>query len=304
LAFLWTGGFFYIDLGTLDILAFLSTYVAAIIIGSLFAYNNYLIEQEKLQAMKMLSGTIAHELRTPLAAITSIGNALARILPFYQEGYERAKATSLLERAVEKKDEAYLADIPQSLRTLSQNANITINMLLANLSENLGERKLEPCSIVTCVKEAIETYPFSPIQRPLVHWQGSGKWQNNIPQDFSFLGHKELLKHVLFNLFKNALYAIAVAGKGEIFITIEPAEKKGDKKFSRLIFKDTGPGMPPQVLRHIFDRFYTKTEHGTGIGLAFCQNVMHGFGGEIACTSQHGEYTTFTLSFPVIKEKA
>jgi signal transduction histidine kinase len=108
----------------------------------------------------------------------------------------------------------------------------------------------------------------------------------------------------LFNLFKNALHAIAIAGKGEIFISIEPANPSSGKKHNQLIFKDTGPGISPDNLRHIFDRFYTKTEHGTGIGLAFCQSVMQRLGGQITCTSRQGEHTTFTLSFPVLKESS
>ena len=103
------------------------------------------------------------------------------------------------------------------------------------------------------------------------------------------------MKHVIFNLLKNALYAIASTGKGEIFLSIISG-KKGAA--NRLVFKDTGPGIPPEHLRHIFDRFYTKTEHGSGIGLAFCQSVIQSFEGNISCLSSLGEHTTFTLSFP------
>jgi len=141
-----------------------------------------------------------------------------------------------------------------------------------------------------CVAEALKTYPFSAHERTRLHWEDAA--------DFPFLGHKEFTKHVLFNLLKNALYAVASAGKGEIFITIEPATNSKGK--NRLIFKDTGSGIPPENLRHIFDRFYTKKEHGAGIGLAFCQSVIQGFGGEITCTSNLGEYTTFTISLPVL----
>jgi len=63
------------------------------------------------------------------------------------------------------------------------------------------------------------------------------------------------------------------------------------------------------VLPHIFTRFYTwsadrNQSTGTGIGLAFCRSVMESFGGTIDCKSQLGEYTEFTLAFPLPKEKS
>ena len=121
-------------------------------------------------------------------------------------------------------------------------------MLLANLNEGTADRKVEKCSMKICVEEALETYPFSTSERELVHWE-----RESMTEDFTFLGHKELTKHVLFNLIKNALYAIASAGKGGIFITIEADAANNSK--CRLIFKDTGLGISPDNLRHIFDRF-------------------------------------------------
>ena len=224
---------------------------------------------------------------------------MGRILPAYQEAYAKAKTANLLEQTVDSDQERYLSGLPQSLQTASQNAHTMITILLTNLNEGTADRKLEPCSMALCVEEALNAYPFSPSERSLVQWRNGEGSQNGVQADFTFLGHKELMKHVLFNLFKNALYAIASTGKGEIIITVEPAENSTGKKTNRLIFKDTGPGIPPGNLRHIFDRFYTKTEHGTGIGLAFCQSVIQDFGGEITCTSQLGEHTTFTVSFPV-----
>jgi signal transduction histidine kinase len=74
-------------------------------------------------------------------------------------------------------------------------------------------------------------------------------------------------------------------------VSLEPDAK-------RLIFKDTGKGIASKDLPFVFDRFYTQTPHGTGIGLAFCQDVLKRFGGSIVCDSVEGEYTIFTLSFP------
>ncbi|MDI7065762.1 sensor histidine kinase, partial [Klebsiella pneumoniae] len=72
----------------------------------------------------------------------------------------------------------------------------------------------------------------------------------------------------------------------------------------RLLFRDTGVGIAPQVLPHIFTRFYTSSAEaddasvGTGIGLAFCRDVMRAMGGSIECTSVESVYTEFVLTFP------
>jgi signal transduction histidine kinase len=272
-------------------------YVYTIIIGLFFSRSHERNHQDKLNTMKVLAGSIAHELRTPLSAMMMGVQNLARLLPIYREGYGQARQANLPIPKLTPREEQYLSKLPENLYTVSQNAHTMITMLLTNLSNSGTEKKLEPCSMAHCVREALETYPLSEDERALIHWEDAEDSAN----DFTFLGHKELMKHVLFNLLKNALYAIAAAGKGEVFMTIKPAEEGKGKKLHQFIFKDTGSGMSSEVLRHIFDRFYTKTEHGSGIGLAFCQSVIQSFGGEIACDSAQGQHTTFTISLPVEK---
>ena len=73
---------------------------------------------------------------------------------------------------------------------------------------------------------------------------------------------------------------------------------------NRLVFRDTGTGIPADVLPHIFTRYYAWPKHGrgvvetTGVGLSFCREVVNAFGGRIDCRSQPGEYTEFSIAFP------
>ena len=64
---------------------------------------------------------------------------------------------------------------------------------------------------------------------------------------------------------------------------------------------DTGRGMAPEVLPHIFAPFYStkETGQGVGLGLAIAQRVIHSLGGDIAATSCPGEGSTFTVRLPV-----
>jgi two-component system CAI-1 autoinducer sensor kinase/phosphatase CqsS len=141
-----------------------------------------------------------------------------------------------------------------------------------------------------CIDVALQRYPFSTEERILVSWQQD--------QDFSFQGVELLTVHVLFNLLKNALRHIAQADKGHITIHLETSATS-----NRLIFRDTGGGIVPEALAHIFMRFYTSSNDsalGAGIGLAFCRDVMTAFGGTIHCNSTHGEYCEFVLTFPTV----
>jgi signal transduction histidine kinase len=97
--------------------------------------------------------------------------------------------------------------------------------------------------------------------------------------DFEVKANPDLLKHVLFNLLKNALYYIKAARKGEILIWAE----KGDPTTNYIL--KTRKGISKQILPYIFNQFYSRTDYGTGVGLAFCRNVMQQLGGNIICES-------------------
>jgi two-component system CAI-1 autoinducer sensor kinase/phosphatase CqsS len=68
----------------------------------------------------------------------------------------------------------------------------------------------------------------------------------------------------------------------------------------RLTFRDTGTGISPRVLPHIFKDFFSGkgAGRGTGMGLPFCRRVLTAFGGDIECRSCEGEFTELELTFP------
>ncbi|TOO35222.1 response regulator, partial [Vibrio parahaemolyticus] len=70
---------------------------------------------------------------------------------------------------------------------------------------------------------------------------------------------------------------------------------------NQIVVTDNGSGIAPDVIRHIFQDFYTTGKSGSyGLGLPFCKKVMRSFGGNIKCISQPGEWSQFTLTFPPI----
>ncbi|MFA6037834.1 MAG: PAS domain-containing sensor histidine kinase [Legionellales bacterium] len=247
--------------------------------------------EKSIQTIRLIGMSIAHELRTPLRAISSGVVGTANKLPTLLAVYKKAK-----EQGIEipegyprlfPRDITILENVLKNIELETNAAFSVIDMLLikGNLSK-INKDKFTTCHIVTCIKNALSRYPFQSEEKKLVHCEG---------KDFIFHGDTLLVVHVLFNLIKNALYFVKRAGKGSIQIWLEHG-----KDANILHFKDTGTGIPHDILPHIFDQFFSTESNGTGIGLAFCKFVMQSMDGDIECFSVEGEYTEFVLTFPHI----
>ncbi len=109
---------------------------------------------------------------------------------------------------------------------------------------------------------------------------------------------RERIGQVLRNLMNNAL-AHTPAG-GEIGVS---AVRDGD--FVSVAVRDTGEGIPPEHLPHVFDRFYradrsrARQTGGYGLGLAIVKQLVLAHGGEITVESQPGKGSTFTFTTPI-----
>ena len=263
----------------------------AVVSGVMSSYDSERIRIEQERAMLATAGSIAHELRTPLLSIRAGATGVANYLPTLLQTYQLARQHQLTVTNIRTAHLQALEGVIERIDNEAQYANAIIDMLLVNARiDDKNPQTLNICSMAQCVNTALERYPFSTQERDLVSWQPSS--------DFTFQGVELLTVHVLFNLLKNALRHIAQADKGEISIHLETSTVT-----NRLIFRDTGGGVHPDALAHIFTRFYTSSTDsmlGAGIGLAFCRDVMHTFGGEIDCNSTHGEYCEFVLIFPAI----
>lgn len=268
--------------------SFIYIYLAMLIIGCIFARNKEKLENERLQTMKSLAGAMAHEMRTPLLGIVGFNRLLQRYMPTLIEVYKKSDPPLYNGPAIPLKNLDDLSKIPDSLEKITHQARSIIDMLLINLKEDVSESSLEVCSINDCVEDALNEYPLTDEDGALISFDKT--------LDFHFFGNPLFVKHVIFNLLKNALYYVKAVGKGSIFIWCEI-----DKDVNKLHFKDTGMGIAKEVLPYIFDRFFTKTKYGTGIGLAFCRIVMRKLGGDIVCLSKKGDFTHFILTFPVVK---
>ncbi len=261
----------------------------AVVIGAVSNYESERIRIEQERAMLATAGSIAHELRTPLLGIRAGAAGLANYLPVLIDAYQTARSNGLPVAHIRTAHLDSLKGVIERIDGEARHSNTIIDMLLVSARPaDAAVHDTHSCSISACVEAALRRYPFSEAERALVSWEKGG--------DFSFRGVELLMVHVLFNLIKNALRHIAGAGKGGISIRIETAPGH------RLLVRDSADGIAPEVLPHIFQRFYTSAGDdgvlGAGIGLAFCRDVMESFGGTIICRSKHGEFSEFELSFP------
>ncbi|MBS0358943.1 MAG: HAMP domain-containing histidine kinase, partial [Proteobacteria bacterium] len=183
----------------------------------------------------------------------------------------------------------------ERLQEVLNNTNKMVNqsLMFIELSlANMSMRKIQTDTFITIsmletINTAIDEYPFQGNERTFVHWDPDQQ------TDFNYLGNLILTKHIFFNLIKNALYFIKAERKGEITIQLIQNGKE-----NRVIFRDTAKGMDDETLSHLFESFYTNTQFGTGIGLAYCKMVMEAYEGDIVCHAEEGKLTEFTLIFP------
>jgi signal transduction histidine kinase len=110
-------------------------------------------------------------------------------------------------------------------------------------------------------------------------------------------GDANELQQVLLNLLTNAREAMT--GSGEIRIRTE--RDLARPRRLRLVVSDTGPGIPPAHLPHLFEPFYTTKASGTGLGLAVSYGIVQNHLGTIDAQSVVGQGATFTLTFPALE---
>lgn len=232
--------------------------------------QNLLLENLKKQVAlsEHLAAVVAHEVRTPLVSIQA--------------------GTTCIKDCIKSGDLKEITEICDEIRTQLHKVGNFIDTFLQNVKHEMP-KNIDKHGIKNTIAIAIREYPFlDEQQRSLVKID---KTINN----FIYLGEERLIIHVLFNLLKNALYFIAKAEKGHVEIFTST-----DENNNFLHFKDFACGIAKEDLDLIFDRFFTKTNVGTGIGLSYCKMTMTAHNGDIICHSEPGKFAEFILRFPKI----
>lgn len=247
--------------------------------GALYHQGQKRVEIHRMRRVYSgLAGSIAHEMRNPLAQIRHALDSIAATLADGKPGAGRQLDAGQVD--------AVLAIVQQGRDAVARGLQ-AIDLTLQQLHPKpLEGTHLQWVPALAAVRRAVDSFGYDdPTQRERVQVQDNG--------DFSFRGDPAAVELVLFNLLKNALYYLPLHTAMTVTITVAAAPSP------HIVVRDTGPGIPADLLPKLFREFQTSGKvEGTGLGLAFCRRVMQALGGDIQCRSEHGRFTEFTLSFP------
>lgn len=222
-------------------------------------------ERKRLeQSQQDFVAMASHDLTGPLTVLRARAQLLRR-----RGAYDESSVNAILEQT--ERMERLIAD----LRDLVQvEGGLTM------------QRK--PVDLVALAQEAVERTRTLLTSRPL---------RLEAPElPIVVTGDRDRLGQVLDNLLGNAIKYSPM--DGQILVHIAP----GDREVV-LRVTDQGPGIPADVLPHLFERFFrgpnTAGDPGLGLGLYITRMLVDAHGGRIAATSQAGEGSTFTIALPL-----
>ncbi len=228
-------------------------------------------EAERLQTA--LLNSISHDLRTPLVSIQGVLDSLLEV----EMGGENAVQL----------DRAARLDMLDNAREETARLNRLVENLLdmTRLEAGALKLRLEPGDLQDVIGSALARLNDAFGSRPVKVNLAEGL--PLIPMDFV------LMEQVLVNLLDNAIKYSPPAAPIEIGVACE-----NDKVLIRIA--DRGPGIPPQELEKIFDKFHrvkaAGQAKGTGLGLSICKGIVEAHGGRIWAENRPGGGSLFTVA--------
>ena len=230
-----------------------------------------LLKAKKLESVGVLAGGIAHDFNNILVAI--LGNiGLAR------EIMTNAPEESLFLLEEAEKASWRAKNLTQQLLTFSKG----------------GAPIIETASVTEIIKESAD----------FVLHGGKVSCRYHFPADLWLAAiDKGQMSQVIQNLILNARQAMPKGGFIDISCeNIQPTTPNDTPlpagEYVRIMIKDAGSGMSPEILARIFDPYFSTREKGSGLGLAITHSIIEKHHGHISVSSTPGVGTTFTITLP------
>ncbi|SHF72496.1 two-component system, NtrC family, sensor histidine kinase AtoS [Desulfofundulus australicus DSM 11792] len=220
--------------------------------------------QERLASLGKLVAGVAHEIRNPLTSISGY-------IQFWQKNSTPSpRSLSIIHREINR-----LNTIVDKLLHFARPARAILGAHDINLLVNRVTQFFQDAhdSEIKIIRELTEVLPLV--------WIDPSQ-----------------IEQVLYNVLYNA--AQAMSGRGIIVVC---TEFDAVKNMVLIKVKDSGGGIPPEIMPHLFDPFFTTKPKGVGLGLAIAYEIMRAHGGEIELESQLGQGTTCKIYIPVAKEE-
>jgi len=219
--------------------------------------------QDRLAAIGRMAASIAHEIRNPLAAM----RGSIQMLRADMEG--QSSQTELMEIILRESDRLN--------RIISDFLNYARPRSIIQSKVDVGELLRRTFTLLRNSAELNEHQIIG----------------EDVPDEPVLVGaDAEQLQQVFWNLARNALQSMPDGG--ELRAAVQPQK---DNRL-RIAFADTGRGMSPQQVEHLFEPF-SSTTGGTGLGLSIVYQIIRDHGGTINVRSREGQGTTITIELPL-----
>jgi signal transduction histidine kinase len=212
---------------------------------------------------------ISHELRTPLSAVCEAAELLR---------HQKLGGLSI--------EQARLVD---HITTSTERVLGLVNQILqlSRLREGLLAIEHRSVHLEAVLERALKEL------HPQAEARGLTLERDGGPSGLSVVGDEGRLLEVVVNLVGNALKFTPRGGR----VCLRLAERDDE---AEIVVEDTGPGIAPDALPHIFDRYWQVpgTQGGSGLGLAIVKRIVEAHGGRVVAESRPGEGARFTVQLP------
>lgn len=229
--------------------------------------HDQLVQTQKLSSIGTLSAGIAHQVNNPLNNISTSAQLLRGALP------ENSAALALKMLDNIDKETIRARDIVRSLLDFSRRSELTL-------------RRVSLRSVVDTAVRLVSSQAPSGVALTV-----------DVPPDIMLNLDPQRMAEALINLMLNAIEAIEKT-PGCIRLSLDQGPESGTVT---LVVEDSGRGIAPEDLPHIFDPFFTRKEvgEGTGLGLSVVYGIIEECGGSVRVESRPGAGTRFFLDLPL-----
>jgi two-component system NtrC family sensor kinase len=217
---------------------------------------------EHMATLGELAAGLAHEIRNPLAGIAGVMQIVGRDLPPSSPACDVVK------------------DVQEEV--------VRINRIVSDLLETARPRppEFQLADLNATVEHAVAFARQQVLSKPI-------EIDLRKAPELALVEHDPRQLHqVLLNLLLNATQALDGAGRVSVMLS------QVDESTVSVSINDTGLGIAPENLAHIFRPFFTTKGHGTGLGLPLARRIVEEHGGKLEVTSDLGHGSTFTLVLP------
>jgi two-component system sensor histidine kinase ChvG len=232
---------------------------------------------DRIDHIEQFAADVAHELKNPLTSLKSAVEMLTRA----KDDAARERLMVIIRNDVKRIDRL-ITDISDASR----------------LDAELSRETSEPIDLTHLLETIVEVYRYTENAKSV-----EVALKLDIPKNATVLGRDERLGQVFRNLIDNAISF----SPGNATVLVSASTDRG---FAEVRVEDSGPGIPPENLETIFERFYTERphEHGfgknSGLGLSIARQIVLSTGGRIRAENREGGGACFVVELPLAAQRS